>query len=261
MTHYNTVTLRIVRIIRIYMGTEIYKEPTKGKGFPIKTIMLGTPLQVALFVPEDSDIKTIPDVKGKRMVTDYGTFFTATLSARTFLANAGLTVDDVKGVSVPGVADGIKAVIEGRADVALMAVGGAVVEELKAAKGARALSVDPSPEAVKRMQGVFSGYFAIKVKPGPAGVTEEIYALGKDITLYCYEELGEDVVYEIVKALWENYEELGPIHPRLKLWTPDRFASTRAIIPYHPGAIKWYEEKGVWTKELAELQKKLLALK
>jgi len=244
-----------------YMGTEIYEEPTKGKGFPIRTIMLGAPIQIVFFVPEDSDIKTILDVKGKRVVTDYGAFFSSTLSAQTLLANGGLTFDDVKGVPVPGVADGIKAIIEGRADCALMAVGGAVVEELKAAKGARGIPIDPSPEAVKKMQEVFAGYFAIKIKPGPAGITEEIWGLGKDITLYCYEELREDVVYEIVKALWENYEELAPIHPKLKLWTPDKFASTRAITPYHPGAIKWYKEKGVWTAELEELQKKLLALK
>ncbi len=247
--------------IAAYLGTEIYKDPTKGKGYKIRTIMLGTPIQVVFFVPGDSDIKRIPEVKGKRVPVEYGAFFTSTLSCRALLANAGLTPADVKGLSVPSVEAGIKAIIEGRADCALMAVGGAVVEELKAAKGARGITIDPSPDAVRRMQKVFAGYYPIKIAPGPAGITEEIWGLGKDITLWAYEKLGEDVVYEITKAIWENYKELGPIHPRLKLWTPDRFASTRAIIPYHSGAIKLYKEKGVWTNELEEHQTKLLTIK
>ena len=85
--------------------------------------------------------------------------------------------------------------------------------------------------------------------------------MGKDITLVASERLSDDIAYHITKALWENYQELAPIHPRLKFWTPDRFASVRAVVPYHPGSIKLYQEKGVWTKELEEHQKKLLAIK
>jgi TRAP-type uncharacterized transport system substrate-binding protein len=85
--------------------------------------------------------------------------------------------------------------------------------------------------------------------------------LGKDITLVCATRLSDDVAYSITKALWENYKELAPVHPRLKFWTPNRFASIRAVVPYHPGSIKWYKEKGVWSKELEEHQKKLLTIK
>ncbi len=45
----------------------------------------------------------------------------------------------------------------------------------------------------------------------------------------------------------------------LKEWTPDRFVSKEALIPYHPGAIRFYKEKGVWTDEMAKLQEALLA--
>ena len=112
-----------------------------------------------------------------------------------------------------------------------------------------------------RMKKVHPGYYPINVKPGPPGVDKETTVLGKDITLACPEQLPDDVAYHITKALWENYQELAPIHPALKLWTPDRFASTRAVVPYHPGSIKWYKEKGVWNKELEEHQKELLTIK
>ncbi len=248
-------------ILTAYKGEAIYEKPTKGKGFPLRTLMLGTPLQVGLVVPGDSDIKGPQDIKGKRMAVNYGTFYSSTLSVRALLANLGLTAKDVNGLTVTGVASGVRAVIEGRADLGMGAVGAGFIKELKAAKGARFLPLDTSPEAIKRMQAVHPGYYPITVKPGPAGITEEMPVLGKDVTLVASERLSEDVAYQITKALWENYKELAPMHPRLKLWTPNRFASTRAVVPYHPGSIKWYREKGVWTKELEEHQEKLLRIK
>lgn len=248
-------------ILAAYRGDAIYEKPTKGKGFPLRTLMLGTPLQTGLVVPGKSDIKGPEDIRGKRMAVDYGTFYTATLSVKALLANFGLTVNDVKALTVTGVAAGVRAVIEGRADLGMGAVGAGFIKELKAARGARFLSLDTSPEAVERMRKVHPGYYLIKVKPGPAGVTQEITVLGKDITLIAPETLPEDVAYAITKALWENYKELASIHPRLRLWTPDRFASMRAVVPYHPGSIKLYREKGVWTGDLEEHHKNLLKIK
>ena len=82
---------------------------------------------------------------------------------------------------------------------------------------------------------------------------------GYDIYLVGRAGLAEEAVYQMVKALWENYKELAPIHPLLKGWTPDRFASKEARIPYHPGAVKFYMEKGAWTSEMEKLQRELLA--
>ena len=248
-------------ILTAYMGEAVYKKPTRGKGFPMRTLMLGTPLQVGLVVPGDSQIRGAKDIKGKRMAVSYGAFYASTLSVKALLANLGLTAEDVRGLTVTGVAVGVRAVIEGRADLGMGAVGAGFIEELKAAKGARFLPIDTSPEAVARMQKVHPGYYPIKVKPRFAGVPEEMFMLAKDTTLVASKNLSEDVAYQITKALWENYKELAPIHPRLRLWTSDRFASTRAVVPYHPGSIKLYKEKGAWTDALEEHQKKLLAIK
>ncbi|KPK29475.1 MAG: hypothetical protein AMK69_06395 [Nitrospira bacterium SG8_3] len=248
-------------ILTAYMGESIYEKPTKGKGFDLRTLMLGSPLQVGLLVPADSPIMGPNDIKGKRMPVDYGTFYSTTLTALALLANYGLSPSDVKAVPVTSYPSGVRAVIEGRADLAVGSVGSGITRELKTAKGARYLDLDTSPEAVARMKKVHPGYYPIKAKAGLPGLAKETMVLGKDITLVSATRLSDDVAYSITKALWENYKELAPVHPRLKFWTPNRFASTRAVVPYHPGSIKWYKEKGVWSQELEEHQKKLLKIK
>ena len=111
------------------------------------------------------------------------------------------------------------------------------------------------------MQKVFPGYYAIMAKPTVPGITKDTMVMGKDITLVTAESLPDDVAYAITKALWDHYKELGPIHPTLKLWTNNRFASLRAVVPYHAGSIRLYKEKGVWSKELEEHQNMLMKLK
>jgi TRAP transporter TAXI family solute receptor len=244
-----------------YMGESIYKKPTGGKGFPLRTLTLGTPLEVALLVPGDSSINKPADIKGKRMPVDYGAFYSSTLTVLALLANYGLTPNDVKGLNVTTYVSGVRALMEGRADLAFGSIGSGIVEELKASKGARYLSIDTSPEAVARMQKVHPGYYPIPVKPGRAGVEEGLIALGKDISLMTVKGMPDELAYLITKTLWDYNKELGATHPRLKLWTTDRFASIHAVVPYHPGSVKFYKEKGVWSKELEAHQNKLLKMK
>ncbi|MEK7228457.1 MAG: TAXI family TRAP transporter solute-binding subunit, partial [Candidatus Binatota bacterium] len=63
--------------------------------------------------------------------------------------------------------------------------------------------------------------------------------------------------YEVVKALWEYNQELGAAYPALKEWRPERMVSKDAFIPFHPGAIKFFKEKHLWSKEMEALQTKL----
>lgn len=248
--------------ILAYRGEAIYQKATKGKGYPfLRTVMLGTPMEMSIVVPADFPAKKISDLKGKKVVTEFGTQFATTMSTEALLANGGLTFNDVKGVKVSNISDGVQAVIEGRADAATIALGAGIVEELKAAKGARFLPLDASPEAMKRTHEVFSGFFPLEVKAGKTGVPEDMKVLGYAITLVGSSEVGEDVIYSLTKTIWEKYAELGPLHPELKKWTPDRFCSTLAVLPYHAGAIKFYKEKGVWNQKLEEHQQKLTTKK
>jgi TRAP transporter TAXI family solute receptor len=245
-----------------YLGEYAYKKLSQGKGFPARLIAISINNAIGLVVAADSGIYKYSDLKGKRVG---GNLPTPSLQLQTeaLLANGGLSWSEITPIPVSSVAEGVKVVIEGRSDSsATCAIGMPIIEELHAKKGARILPLDPSPEAVKRVRAKFPGY-PVKVTPGPGktGVEKEQYLWAYDIYLIGRQDLPDEAAYQAVKALWENHKELGTIHALLKDWVPDKFVTTEALIPYHPGAIRFYKEKGVWTSEMEKLQQELLAKK
>ena len=79
-----------------------------------RLIMRGSPLSVSMVVKKDSPIKTVQDVKGKRMTGEYPANIAIWFHLYAGLASAGYTWDDVKVVPVPAVNDGIDAIVQGR---------------------------------------------------------------------------------------------------------------------------------------------------
>jgi len=245
-----------------YLGESVYGKLSEGKGFPVRLIAISINNAIGLAVATDSGIYKYSDLKGKRVA---GNLPTPSLQLQTeaLLLNGGVSWSEIKPVPVSSVAEGVKVVIEGRSDAsATCTIGMPIMEELQAKRGARILPIDPSPEALKRTREKFPGY-PIKVTPGPGktGVEKEQYLWAYDIYLIAREDLPDQAAYQVVKALWENYKDLGAIHILLKDWTLDKFVSKEALIPYHPGSIKFYKEKGVWTDEMAKLQESLLTKK
>jgi uncharacterized protein len=239
-----------------------FEKPLQGKGSRIRLLTSGTPNIMSVLVSETSGIKKYQDIRGKRYIGVYTGSAGQTAQAEAALANFGLTEKDVRMVSVPGVGPAIRALIEGRADASgTGALGMGLVAELDASKGARFISYDTSPEAIKRFQALFPAE-PIRVEPGPGkiGIKEPTVMMQYDTYLVGRANLTEEGVYEIVKVLWEYNKELWPIHVGLKSWTTDRFVIETPLVPYHPGAIKFYKEKGVWNAEMDKIQQSLLAM-
>ena len=63
-----------------------------------------------------------------------------------------------------------------------------------------------------------------------------------------------------LKAVWDNLEKLSPVHPIFKEWTRDRAVAPDVTMPYHPAAVQFYKDQKVWSANMDEAQKKLLAL-
>ena len=235
-------------------GTPPFDKVSGGKGIPMQTLMLGSPIRLSLVTVDGSGIKSVKDLKGKRVVADYGAFASAGLTAMAVLANHGLSAKDVDVVTVSSYPEGVRAVMGGRAVAATASIGSGIIRELDASRGARILTIDPSPDAMARAKKFGEPYVVIKVPKGPPGVDEDIHALSYAITIVVRSNLDDKTAYDFVKAVWDHHAELKGIFRPLATWTPNRFASTQAVMPYHAGAIKFYKEQGVWSDAMAKHQ-------
>ena len=245
-----------------YLGPQKLKVGGKND-FPhspnIRLVMRGAPLIIGLLVKKDSPLKSVHDIKGKRVTGEYPAHQAVWFNMYGQLANGGLTWKDVKVVPVPAVNDGIDALVQGRADVTTGAMNMAKIREADASVGVRHLTIDCSPEGDRRIRQAVPGYYTRIVKAGGgAAVVEDTCMVAYDIHFATHKAASDQVVTAILKAIWDNEEKLKPIHPGFREWTRDRAASADITIPYHPGAIKFYQEKGAWKKEMDQAQQKLL---
>src|SRR5213076_2681864 len=118
----------------------------------LRLVMRGSPLLVGLLVRKDSPIRSVHDVKGKRMTGEYPAHLAVWYNMLGHLSSAGLAWQDVRVVPVPAVNDGVDALVQGRADVTEHALGSAKVKEADSAVGVRHVSIDCSPEGERRSE-------------------------------------------------------------------------------------------------------------
>jgi TRAP transporter TAXI family solute receptor len=240
-----------------YKGIVLYKRPFKN----IRLLLVGGALQLGFYVRKDSPIKTIADLKGKRVPTDFPGIPIVALSSKAALASAGLSYKDIVHVPVSDLQAGNQAFIEGRTDVGWHALRSPAVKEADArVGGVRFIPVNDSPQGAAKMAEVYPGSYPAIQKAGSAtGILTNTALLNNDIYLVAAKAFSDDAAYAVVKALWDNIKDLWAAHPSLRSWVRSRMVSKAAYIPYHPGAIRFYKEKGLWTKQMDELQAKLLA--
>jgi hypothetical protein len=225
----------------------------------IRLVMRGAPLIVGLLVKKDSPLKSVHDLKGKRVTGEYPAHQAVWFNMFGQLSNGGLTWKDVKVVPVPAVNDGIDALVQGRADVTTGAMNMAKIREADASVGVRHLPIDCTAEGDKRTRAAVPGYYTRVVKAGGgAAVVEDTCMIAYDIYFATYAAAADNLVTTVLKAIWENESKLKPIHPGFAEWTKERAVAAEATIPYHPAAAQFYREHKAWSAKMDEAQKKLL---
>jgi hypothetical protein len=226
-----------------------------------RLIMRGSPLRSSLIVRKDSPIKTIGDVKGKRVTGEYPAQLAVWYNVFGALSNGGLSWNDVKVVPVPAVNEGVDALVQGRADVTTHAMGSAKVKEADSAVGIRYIPLDCSKQGETRIKKAIPGYYLSVVKAGSTtGVLEDTCAYTYDIYLVGHKALPDAVVRNILQAVWVNVDKLPQFHPGFAEWTRARAVDADVTIPYHPAAIRYFKDSNAWSPKLDEVQKKLLAM-
>jgi TRAP transporter TAXI family solute receptor len=227
-------------------GTAIYK----GKPQPdLRVVAILTPLYSEMFVRKDSDIKTLAELKGKRVATDYVSQRVLHVLTQGELANGGLTVNDIQKVPVPNVVGGADQLAQGKADAFMFAIGSGKVSEVDAQVGGlRVLPVDPSKAAMDRMRKFIPVAYARKLEPGKGrlGVVGPTWVYVIDFLVLVNKKVPDADVYKLAKILHDNKAGLAASFGALNGFDPARMAKDMGQAQIHPGALKYYKEIGQW---------------
>lgn len=240
-----------------YRGIAAYR-----RAFPnIRLFMIGAPLYVAFWAPMDSPIRTVADLHGKRVPSGWSDLPMIAYNSGANLATAGLTWDDVVKVPVAELGENLRAFLEGRTDVLWHSVGTPAVREANARVrgGIRLLAIGTSPGGLKRMGEINPGSYMVRLKKGAfLGIMEDVPVQTNDEYVVVSQQLPEEIVSTVLRVLWDHNDEVRKVTARMRGWTRERTVSRQAAVPYHPGAIKFYREKGIWSSEMDGLQQRLL---
>lgn len=205
------------------------------------------PLRVGFFVRKDSGIKSIADLKGKRVTLGFAAQSTIQQFALAVLATGGLTEKDVKPVLVPNLIRSADEFANGNADAFVFGLGAAKVKEVDSTVGGvRFVAVPNSPEALAAARKTLPTVYLSVVDPhvSQTGVLEPTTVLTYDHMLATNTAVKDDVIYKVVDAMVANKPELVAVAPWMREMT-ERQLYKKFPVPYHPGAVKWFQEKGV----------------
>ena len=214
--------------------------------------LIGVPhtFRGTFWVRKDSPMKTIADLKGKRVPLGYPAMLTIDRLARSILATGGLTAKDVLPVPVPNVVAGANTFSSGSADMFFFAFGAPKVREVNATVGGiRALEIPAS--GLPAAQKIFRYGYLTKAVPNPffVGVTHPMDVYAWDNLLITNDKVPDDVVYKIIDTLVHNTGDLVAIQPALRGFSAQNLY-VNYDLPYHPGALKYFKDHNITAKAI-----------
>ena len=170
----------------------------------------------------------------------------------------GMTYKDVERVPAVGLVQSWRMFMEGKLDAVIAASGSGFVKQMNAKidGGVEFLSFPNTQAALDRVHKVFpktyegsERFIRSVVKPGKGltAVRKPTTLITYDYLLWTHKSEPDEVVYKIAKIMYTKAKELKGGGPLWKSYDPKDVAKNEgADLPYHPAAIKFYKEAGVW---------------
>lgn len=217
----------------------------------LRIVALIMPLREAIFVRKDSGINNVAELKGKAMVDGYTAQQTILPQLDAIYATAGLTRADMQPINVPSVVAGADAFIAGDSVGFIFAHGAAKVREADAAVGGiKALPIPNTPEAEAAIKKHWPVGYLTPMKPGPAspGVLEDGWFIAYPQLVFTNKNVPDEVVYRMAKVIHDNKKGMAEVFPPFGAFNPDADMVRTDTAPgvYHPGAIRFFKEAGLW---------------
>ena len=225
------------------MGNPPFNKPHK-KVCNVATLY---PQYFQVLVPADSGIATVTDLKGKAITTQpRGN--TGELITQQLLKAHGMSYSDVK-VSFVSYTDSVEQMKDGHAQAFTLgtAIPSGAVMDLAAARDVKLLDLSGSLPEMKKMN---PGYTLVTVPKGTYPKQEaDVKVIGYATHIVASCELPEDTVYRMTKAMADNVSSMAATNKAMAGLTPKEMAEDIGV-PFHPGAARFYKEKGIGVKAM-----------
>lgn len=228
-----------------YNGKKPYSKAMTG----VRSIARVWILPYSYMVKENSGIKTVADLKGKRVVVNFKTNVSLAQLNRTILSTAGLSESDIRAVDSGGVVAGIKMVVEGRVDATTVAIAMPAMRKAHASVpgGLRVLSLG-SKATDDYMNKGMAGSYTMTAKPSKTRpfVRGATLIAAFDTYLNAGTSVKDEDAYAMAKTMHVNWKQMQKDYPPLRGTKIEALIPANNPIPYHPGAAKYYKEVGLW---------------
>jgi TRAP transporter TAXI family solute receptor len=219
----------------------------KGNPVQLRTLMVLYPNIMHVVSIEGAGVNTMADIKGKRVSTGAPGSATEVMAFRVIEA-AGLDKDkDMKRERL-SVAESVNALKDRKID-AFFWVGGlptAAVTDLGATPGVKIKLIDHA-DLVEKMNAKYGNlYAASTIKSGVyPGQDKDNKVTAVWNILVTNDKMPDQQAYDVVKLMVEKNADLVAVHQEAKSFSLTNQVKSNSSVPWHPGAVKYFTEKGV----------------
>ncbi len=222
-----------------------------GKAMPdLRPVFASEDMLFVFYVKNDPSINSIKDLKGKKLAIGLPPGNASAYLVQKVFDYYGWQVGK-DYISLPEESSdtATQDVIAGRADATIGALGGSKTLQSITTGKVKFIAFDDA-QMVQSLTSKVPGLFSFQVAAGSyPGIDRDCTVLGAKSFVCTYDTATENDIYTITKIIAEHSPETFSIGTLMKQYSKDRMAVPYTV-PYHPGAIKYYKEAGLWTSQM-----------
>ncbi|SFO62487.1 hypothetical protein SAMN04488056_109126 [Cohaesibacter marisflavi] len=225
-----------------YHGTSKFED--KGAFEDLRAVFSIHPEPFTVVARADAGVKNFADLKGKRVnIGNPGSGQRGTMEV--LMEALGWTTDDFALATELKAAEQSAALCDNQIDAMVYTVGhpSGSIQEATTACDSVLVTVD-GPAVEKLISD--NAYYRSATIPGGMyrGNDEDVKTFGVGATLVTSAAVSDDAVYTLVKSVFENFDAFKKLHPAFAHLKPEEMIKDGLSAPLHPGAVKYYKEKG-----------------
>ena len=225
-----------------YNGTSKFEE--QGAFPELRAVFSVHPEPFTVVARTDAGVTSFEDLKGKRVnIGNPGSGQRGTMDV--VLDALGWTTGDFALASELKSAEQAQALCDNKIDAMIFTVGHPSGSIKEATTSCDSVLVDVTGDAIQKLIDDNDYYRAATIPSGMyRGTDRDVTTFGVGATFVSSTAVPEDVVYELVKAVFEDFDTFTKLHPAFANLKPEEMITDGLSAPLHPGAEKYYKEKG-----------------